>query len=224
MKRHRRTKQRTFRRPLREDELAKYLGALKNDTEKVVVRTLLQTGLRVSEFARLSPAVLDRKHQTITVLDGKGSKDRVVPVPHEALDRLERWFARREGTLGLSVPGIQYICYRLSQRAGLGARRVSPHILRHTYAVHALQKGATLAALQEVLGHDSMETTFIYLAIFASFMASAGLTDFSRGGWDTVNTWTTSGYLSMSRSLMSRSTIARFLASISPRTAGSSLL
>src|SRR3990172_8019195 len=163
MKRHRRTKQRTFRRPLREDELAKYLGALKNDTEKVVVRTVVQTGLRVSEFARLSPAVLDRKHQTITVLDGKGSKDRVVPVPHDALDRLERWFARREGTLGLSVPGIQYICYRLSQRAGLGARRVGPHILRHTYAVHALQKGATLAALQEVVGHDSMETTFIYL-------------------------------------------------------------
>jgi len=130
------------------------------------VWTLLDTGLRVSELVSLRPEDVRWQEGTIVVHGkggpyGKKSKLRVVPLTERVRTLLERQFAI-QNDMGISKRTAQRIVKKVADRARI-TRKVSAHVLRHTFAVNSIRKGISLPALQKVLGHDHLETTAIYL-------------------------------------------------------------
>jgi integrase/recombinase XerD len=126
----------------------------------LIVFTLLDTGLRVAELAGLTRDNVDWQAHRL-VIHGKGGKRRVVPTSPRSWVLLERWFADRR-TVGAGRRTLQRLVRGVANRARIG-RPCSPHVLRHTFAVTCLQKGVTLAAVGRLLGHESLETTMMYL-------------------------------------------------------------
>jgi len=144
--------------------------------DRAVLEVLYATGLRASELTGLELSGLDLELGLVRVL-GKGSKERLVPLGREA----RRWVARylEEGRLqtlrGRSSPlvfpsprggrltamGLWGLVRRHAVKAGV-ERVLTPHVLRHSFATHLLERGADLRALQAMLGHADISTTEIY--------------------------------------------------------------
>jgi integrase/recombinase XerD len=154
------------REPLTADEANRLANACITHQEKLIVWTLLDTGLRVSELANLARSNIDWQGHRITVY-GKGgpygsqTKRRVLPLSPRLRPLLEAHFALHD-SIGLTPRTLNRIIKRVANCAGI-ARKTSPHVLRHTFAVTAVQKGISLPALQRLLGHDHLTTTEIYL-------------------------------------------------------------
>lgn len=164
------------------EEIDAMIAAIPLDKEEslrnhAIIETLYGSGLRVSELidARLSRLDLD---ESILIVEGKGSKERLVPVSPVANELLIEWIKQRkmmdikpegEDIIFLNRRGapltrvmIFYIIKRLAELAGI-KKNVSPHTLRHSFATHLLEGGANLRAIQEMLGHESISTTELYL-------------------------------------------------------------
>lgn len=161
--------QRQYKRePLTGEEANRLANACRTHEEKLIVWTLLDTGLRVAEFAGLTKENIDWQMHRL-IVHGKGgpfgssSKRRVIPMSARVHPVLEGHFAIRDN-IGISVRTIQRIVTTVANRAGI-RKRVTPHVCRHTFAVAAVQKGISLPTLQKLLGHDSLQTTEIYLNI-----------------------------------------------------------
>lgn len=92
---------------------------------------------------------------------GKCSKKRVVPISKRVQNLLEHYFAVNE-TMPVGIRQVQKIVKQVANRAQF-TKQIIPHILRHTFATLALQKGISIAAVQKILGHDRLSTTTIYL-------------------------------------------------------------
>lgn len=128
--------------------------------------TLLDTGLRVSELAGLRRDHIDWQTHRLTIY-GKGgpygsrSKRRIIPLSPRVRPLIEHHFSIH-GTLGMTPRTIERLVKRVANRAAI-SRPCSPHVLRHTFSVTAIQKGISLATLQRLLGHDHLTTTEIYL-------------------------------------------------------------
>ena len=143
-----------------------------------LVEILYATGLRVSELVGLPMGALARDGRMLTVR-GKGDKERMVPLGDPAREAVAAYLAvrnehlgkRREsrflfpasGTAGhLSRAHFSNLLKELAAAAGLDPARVSPHVLRHSFASHLLAHGADLRVLQQMLGHADISTTQIY--------------------------------------------------------------
>ena len=154
------------REPLTPDEANRLANACQTHEEKLVVWTLLDTGLRVSELANLRKDSLDWQNHRLMVY-GKGgpygsrSKRRLIPLSARVQPLLEGHFALYD-TFGMIPRTIQRLVKDVANRAHI-RRPVTPHVLRHTFSVTAIQKGISLPALQRLLGHDRLTTTEIYL-------------------------------------------------------------
>jgi integrase/recombinase XerD len=144
--------------------------------DDAMLELLYATGLRVSELVGLTVPQLDLRRGVVRVL-GKGSKERLVPMVFQAVEKLQiylqhirpvllknqksqRLFLNRSGT-GLSRQGFWKILKGYARQAGLPPT-LSPHTLRHSFATHLLWHGADLRALQLMLGHADISTTQIY--------------------------------------------------------------
>ena len=143
-----------------------------------LVELLYATGLRVSELVALPLAAVRGKN--VIIVRGKGDKERMVPVGEAARAAVEAYLPFREhfipaklksspwlfpsaGRAGyLSRSGFSAMLKDVAARAGLPLKRVSPHVLRHSFATHLLANGADLRSLQEMLGHADISTTQIY--------------------------------------------------------------
>jgi integrase/recombinase XerD len=154
------------REPLTPDEATRLANAATTHQEKLIVWTLLDTGLRVSELAYLSKNNIDWQNHRLTIY-GKGgpygstSKRRILELSTRTRPLIEHHFAIHD-TFGMTARTIQRVLTTVANRARI-TRRVSPHVLRHTFAVTAIQKGISLPALQRLLGHDRLTTTEIYV-------------------------------------------------------------
>jgi len=154
------------REPLRPEEADRLANACRSPEEKLIVWTLLDTGLRVSELCALTLDNVQWQQRALRVA-GKGgphgtrSKPRVVPLSPRVRTILEPYFALNDRWF-VGARQAQKIVKRVANRAQL-TREVTPHVLRHTWATLALQKGISLAAVQKILGHDRLTTTAIYL-------------------------------------------------------------
>jgi integrase/recombinase XerD len=154
------------REPLTPDEANRLANACQTHEEKLVVWTLLDTGLRVSELANLRKDNLDWQNHRLTVY-GKGgpygsrSKRRLIPLSARVHPLLEGHLALYD-TFGMTPRTMQRLVKNVANRAHI-RRLVTPHVLRHTFSVTAIQKGISLPALQRLLGHDHLATTEIYL-------------------------------------------------------------
>lgn len=146
--------------------------------DRAMLEVLYATGLRITELVGLSMVSINLRQGVVRVV-GKGGKERLVPVGHEAL----RWVTRfiEEGRAALSGADTAVLfpsrlgkamtrqtfwhaVKKYSLKAGI-ARRVSPHTLRHAFATHLLNHGADLRAVQMMLGHADLSTTQIYTHI-----------------------------------------------------------
>jgi integrase/recombinase XerD len=149
-----------------------------------LLELLYATGLRVSELVGLPYAAMARDPQVL-VVRGKGSKERMVPLSEPARDAVAAWMGARrtrlETGLGgaggrrakwlfpstgreghLTRSGFARLLARLAVAAGLDPSKVSPHVLRHSFASHLLAHGADLRSVQQMLGHADIATTEIY--------------------------------------------------------------
>jgi integrase/recombinase XerD len=135
-----------------------------------LLELLYGSGLRASELVTL-PRRAVRPGQPFLILQGKGAKDRLVPVSSRALDAVRHWLDAApsdstwlfpSGRKHLSRVRLFQIVRELAADAGIAPDRVSPHVLRHAFATHLLAGGADLRALQTLLGHADIATTQIY--------------------------------------------------------------
>ena len=154
------------REPLRAEEADKLCHACKDIKEKLIIWTLLDTGLRVSEVCSLTPQNILWQQKSLRIngkggLYGKKTKKRVVPMSKRIQTLLEHYFAINDKWF-VGVRQVQKIIKSVANKAQI-TEEVTPHILRHTFATLALQKGISIASVQKILGHDRLATTAIYL-------------------------------------------------------------
>lgn len=160
------------------------LATPEGQRNRAIVETLYSCGLRVSELVNLEigKVFVDEGYVIVT---GKGSKERVVPISESALREISAWMDDRadidikpgeEQMLFVSRRGkrltrvmIFYIIRRLAELAGI-RKEISPHTLRHSFATHLLEGGANLRAIQQMLGHESIATTELYLHLDRSHL------------------------------------------------------
>jgi integrase/recombinase XerD len=148
--------------------------------DRAMFELLYATGLRVSELVGLRAEQVNLRQGVLRVL-GKGSKERLVPLGEEAQHWLERYTVdARPGFVAGAVVEAVFVTARKAamtrqmfwtavkrhaRTAGIDAKRISPHVLRHCFATHLLNHGADLRALQMLLGHSSLSTTQIYTLV-----------------------------------------------------------
>jgi len=175
---------RSLPRPLTVDEVAAIVGA-PGDADPVALRdralleTLYGAGLRISELVGLDVDDVDLEEGSVRAL-GKGSKERIVPLGRYAVGSLEAYLTRGRPALArvrtraalflnqrggrLTRQGAAQIVQSAAKRAGV-RKRVTPHVLRHSFATHLLEGGADVRVVQELLGHASVATTQIYTLV-----------------------------------------------------------
>lgn len=147
---------------------------------RAMVETLYSCGLRVSELISLRISQVF-EHDEYIIVEGKGNKQRIVPISQEALTQINAYISQTRGIVqpargaddvlflnrrggALSRVMVFYIIKQLAEMAGI-RKTVSPHTLRHSFATHLLEHGANLRAIQQMLGHESIVTTEIYVHI-----------------------------------------------------------
>jgi integrase/recombinase XerD len=138
-------------------------------TRGLMIKTLVLTGCRVTEFVNLDVQDFSYDDKTVTVREGKGKKDRIVPILPALADELATYRGHRAtGPLFLtrtwtrfSQRRVEQIVHDLAAGAGL-TKRVYPHLMRHTVAQLLLEGGMPLEQVQRFLGHASIKTTQIY--------------------------------------------------------------
>ncbi len=161
---------------LRAPDVATPLGL----RDRAMFELIYATGLRVSELVGLPQAQVNLRQGVLRVT-GKGGKDRLVPIGEEAQDWLERYVrearplllkGRIADALFVTVrrgPMTRQMFWTMVKKyaraVGIDTRRISPHVLRHSFATHLLNHGADLRALQLLLGHSSLSTTQIYTLV-----------------------------------------------------------
>jgi integrase/recombinase XerC len=140
--------------------------------DRAILELLYSCGLRVSELTGLAVGDLDLPGGMVRVL-GKGGKERIIPVGRPALGAIREYLAERGGPAGSSPLFLNTRGQRINRRSVArivdahvlriaAFKRISPHVLRHTFATHMLEGGADLRAIQELLGHASLSTTQKY--------------------------------------------------------------
>jgi integrase/recombinase XerD len=162
---------------LSQKEVSQFLDAVESLKHRVILTVCYAAGLRVSEAVRLKPAAIDSRRMVIRVEEGKGRKDRYVMLSPKLLDILrDYWKATRptEWLFPGDRPGrpitrfaVERVCQETRQRSDI-TKPVTPHSLRHAFAVHLLESGADLRTIQLLLGHRSLTSTSRYLRIATS--------------------------------------------------------
>ena len=146
---------------------------------RAILETLYSCGLRVSELCNLKMSDLYFTEGFIKV-EGKGSKQRIVPISQRAIKEIRYWLIDRQAWRikpgyedyvflarwgkGISRIMIFHLIKELADKAGI-TKKISPHTFRHSFATHLLEGGANLRAIQAMLGHESITTTEIYTHI-----------------------------------------------------------
>ena len=163
------------REPLTGIELELVRDACRTYREKAIIEVFYSTGCRVSEMVNLSKSDVDFVKGEVKLF-GKGAKHRISYINARAEVSLKKYlFSRRDENPALFVSdrnphdrlkktAIEKVVREIGERSGIG-RRVFPHIIRHTTATDALERGMNIAEVQKILGHEKMDTTMIYAKV-----------------------------------------------------------
>ena len=158
------------------EEVARLIDSSSNLIHRTLLMTLYSTGMRRAELCRLRVNDIDSQRMMIRIQQGKGRRDREVPLSPTLLATLRaywRWMKPRTflfpGTVKhcradvpISSNTVWFACRQAAKAARI-AKHLSPHTLRHSYASHLLEAGADLRTIQVLLGHSRLEHTLVYL-------------------------------------------------------------
>jgi len=166
---------------LSREEVARLIETPPNPKHRLVLATIYAAGLRVSEAVRLKVTDVDRRRMTLRVEQGKGSKDRVLPLSRKLLGQFETYwkaepprvwlFPNRTGTRAIDITVVQKVFTVAKLRAGI-TKRGGVHGLRHAYATHLIESGADVPTVQRFLGHRSVSTTMRYFHLSQARLAT----------------------------------------------------
>jgi len=160
------------------EEVERILNAANNKSQtglrdRAIMELLYSTGIRVGELVSLRMEDINITDETIKV-KGKGGKERVVPVGSYALNHLFEYFEKRDSRAGyvflnkknqrLTTRSVERMVKKYAKIAGIN-KKITPHIFRHSFATHMLDRGADLRTVQEMLGHSDITTTQTYTHI-----------------------------------------------------------
>jgi integrase/recombinase XerD len=155
--------------------------------DRAMFEMLYGCGLRVSEITGLRLGDIDREQKVLRFI-GKGDKERLTPIGDSALDYLYRYLASGRGKLEkelktdhlflnsrgnpLTRKGFWKIMKKYAKKSGI-EKNIYPHMFRHSFATHLLQRGADLITVQKLLGHSSISTTEIYTSLSREYLKDA---------------------------------------------------
>ena len=159
------------------DEVRQFLACVPGLKHRTILTVCYATGLRISEAIRLRVTDIDSKRMVIRVEQGKNQKDRYVMLSPKLLKLLRAWWCAAKPKrwlfpgYGLDAPitreAVEDVCQQARRRCGI-AKPITPHSLRHAFAVHLLESGTDVRTIQLLLGHRSLATTARYLRIATS--------------------------------------------------------
>jgi site-specific recombinase XerD len=158
------------------DEVTRMIDATPNLRHRTILMTLYSTGMRRSELCHLRPEDIDKERMVVRIRQGKGGKDREVPLSPKLLEQLPTCYRSVKVRNGWMFPSLQtrradqpitqkavwHACREATRRAGI-TKAVHPHTLRHSFATHLFDSGAELPVIQTLLGHSDPRDTMIYL-------------------------------------------------------------
>ena len=158
------------------EEVTRLIEAAGNLYYRTLLMTLYSTGIRRAELCRLRVNDIDSRRMMIRIQQGKGRRDREVPLSPTLLETLRvywRWMKPKTFLFPGTVKGrradvpitsnlVWLACREAAKAAGI-TKHLSPHTLRHSYASHLLEAGADLRTIQVLLGHSKLEHTLVYL-------------------------------------------------------------
>ena len=156
------------------DQVLQFLSCVPGPKHRAILTTCYAAGLRISEVLHLRPTDIDSRRMVIRVDQGKGQKDRYVMLSPKLLELLRTWWRVERSTTWLfpgdrpgqamSKDAVEQACQRARRRCGI-PKPITPHLLRHAFAVHLLEAGTDVRTIQLLLGHRSLATTARYLRI-----------------------------------------------------------
>lgn len=159
---------------LTKEETIKLFNSIKNKKHRLMSKLMYSAGLRVGELVKLKVKNLQFENNLGWVRKGKGSKDRVFIIAESIKEELMRYIKDKglsynswvfEGrNTHISTRTIHIIIKKAAKTAGI-KRNVHPHTLRHSFATHLIENGYDVATVQSLLGHNSSETTMVYVHI-----------------------------------------------------------
>jgi integrase/recombinase XerD len=163
------------------EEVLQFLGCVPNIRHRTILTTCYAAGLRISEAIRLKVTDIDSQRMMIRVEQGKGQKDRYVMLSGTLLQILRRWWrvakpkqwlfpSERVGD-HISKDAVEQACQKAHRRCRI-SKPITPHCLRHAFAVHLLESGTDVRTMQLLLGHRSLATTARYLRIATTKVCS----------------------------------------------------
>jgi integrase/recombinase XerD len=161
---------------LSRDEVARLIESTANLRHRTILMTLYSAGMRRSELCHLRPGDIDKERMVVRIRQGKGGKDREVPLSPKLLEQLRTYYGSLKRRNGWMFPSFQarrfekpitqkavwHVCREATRRAGI-TKPVHPHTLRHSFATHLFDNGAELPVIQTLLGHADPRDTMIYL-------------------------------------------------------------
>jgi len=161
---------------LSSEEVSRLIDSASNLYHRTLLMTLYSTGVRRAELCRLRVSDIDSRRRMIRIQQGKGKRDREVPLSPRLVENLRaywRWMKPRTFLFPGTVkgwradvpitPNIVWLACREAAKAAGITKHLSPHTLRHSYASHLLEAGADLRTIQALLGHSRLEHTLVYL-------------------------------------------------------------
>ena len=163
------------------EEVLRFLACVRNIKHRTILTTCYAAGLRVSEAICLKVTDIDSERMVIRVEQGKGRKDRYVMLSTNLLQTLRDWW-RVDKPKGWLFPGdlvgshigrhtVEWACQKAHRRCRI-PKPITPHCLRHAFAVHLLESDTDVRTIQLLLGHRSLATTANYLRIAATKVCS----------------------------------------------------
>ena len=162
-------------------EVVQFLDAVKPAKHRAILTACYAAGLRISEAIALTVSAIDSERMVLHIAKGKGQKDRYVMLSPKLLAILRDWwkvqrprhwlFPGERPEAPITRSAVQLACGIASRRARLG-KAVTPHLLRHSFAVHLLEAGTDLRTIQLLLGHRSLQTTARYLRVATTTVCS----------------------------------------------------
>jgi len=162
-------------------EVVQLLGAVTPAKHRAILTACYAAGLRISEAIALTVSAIDSERMVLRIAKGKGQKDRYVMLSPKLLAVLRDWwkvqrprhwlFPGERPEAPITRSAVQLACGIASRRARLG-KAVTPHLLRHSFAVHLLEAGTDLRTIQLLLGHRSLQTTARYLRVATTTVCS----------------------------------------------------